>query len=59
LSSALLPRLRFFVLGLADLGHGSLACQRVREELQGWEIVDSQEWIDSEDDPLLPQVLEI
>ena len=59
LSSTLLPRLRFFVLGLADLGHGSLACQRVREELRGWEIVDSQEWIDPEDDPLLPQVLEI
>ncbi len=59
LSSALLPRLRFFVLGLADLGHGSLACQRVREELRGWEIVDSQEWVDPEDDPLLPQVLEI
>jgi hypothetical protein len=59
LSSTLLPRLRFFVIGLADLGHGSLACQRVREELRGWEIVDSQEWIDPEDDPLLPQVLEI
>jgi hypothetical protein len=59
LSSTLLPRLRFFVLGLADLGHGSLACQRAREELRGWEIVDSQEWIDPEDDPLLPQVLEI
>jgi len=59
LSSTLLPRLRFFVLGLADLGHGSLACQRVREELRGWDIVDSHEWMDPEDDPLLPQVLEI
>jgi len=59
LSSTLLSWLRFFVLGLADLGHGSLACQQVREELRGWEMVDSQEWIDPEDDPLLPQVLEI
>jgi hypothetical protein len=58
LSSMLLPRLWFFVLGLADLSSGSLALQQAREALRGWEIVDAQEWIDPEEDRLLPQVIE-
>jgi hypothetical protein len=58
LSSMLLPRLWFFVLGLADLSSGSLALQQAREALRGWEVVDAQEWIDPEEDRLLPQVIE-
>jgi hypothetical protein len=54
----LLPRLWFFVLGLADLSSGSLALQQAREALRGWEVVDAQEWIDPEEDRLLPQVIE-
>jgi hypothetical protein len=58
LSSTLLPRLRFFVLGLADLSGGSLALQQTRAALKGWEIVAAQEWLDPEEDRLLSQVLE-